>query len=151
MKKTAYIILAIIAAAYVIISAVKGTLNPFKWFVPKLSESDRDKCIAKNKSLADGVDCTNCPQGQGISFNGVIKNGDCIPKEFVPQKQTYKIEVTNQAGAHVYQMQGNNFTGTSTVIAFGTKRTATELITTPATYFKISEGWLSSNDVNVIQ
>lgn len=32
MKKTIYIILAITAVAYLIISAVKRTLNPFKWF-----------------------------------------------------------------------------------------------------------------------
>lgn len=64
MKKTLYIILAIAAAAYVIISAMKNQWNPFKWFAGTPSTPP-----------ADGTMCT-LPDNTA----GEYKNGVCVRK-----------------------------------------------------------------------
>ena len=64
MKKTLLIIGAIAAAAYLIISALKGTLNPFKWFAASTPGTP-----------ADGTACT-LPDNTA----GQYKDGVCVKK-----------------------------------------------------------------------
>lgn len=71
MKWYWYLIIgiAIVVIAYIVISQrSKKTIS-----------TDYDKCLLKNKNLAEGASCTNCiPSGsQMASFKGVIVNGMC--------------------------------------------------------------------------
>lgn len=152
MKKTLLIIGAIAAAVYFIISALKGTLNPFKWFV----SVPADDCLAKNKLKNDGEDCIQCVSStvRVSGAKGKIKGGICVPiEEVVILQESYQLKVTNPNGAKVYQLNNGQFTAAvnTTVIPFNSTVTSTQLITFPATYYKIGNNqWLSANDVGKI-
>lgn len=149
MKKTLLIIGAIAAVAYFIISAIKGTLNPFKWFV----SAPADDCMAKNKLKNDGEDCIQCVSSTTriAGAKGIIKAGVCVPiQEVVILQESYRVKVTNPNGAKVYQLNNGQFTAAvnANVIAFGSEVTSTQLITLPGTYYKIGNNqWLSATDV----
>jgi len=65
MKKTLLIITAVAAGLYVLISAIKGTLNPAKWFTPTLPPAEGSECTADGKK-------------------GTIKNGQCVVVDVQP-------------------------------------------------------------------
>lgn len=69
MKKTLLIIGAIAAAAYFIISAIKGTLNPMNWFASTPPPAEGSTCTASGKQ-------------------GTIKNGVCVVVDIVPPADT---------------------------------------------------------------
>lgn len=64
MKKTFLIIGAIAAAAYFIISAIKGTFNPMNWFASTTPPAEGSTCTASGKQ-------------------GTIKNGVCVVVDIV--------------------------------------------------------------------
>lgn len=87
MKKLYWIIPAIIAILYVIISVAKGEWNPLKWFstAPVI-----DECAEKNKLKNEGEECIICapPTVRATGVKGIIKDGVCVLKEVAPAFQS---------------------------------------------------------------
>lgn len=141
------IVLAIIA----VIAAIILAFNWKNWFGNK-PLSEKDKCLATNKTLTDGTDCTNCA---GLSANtsgsrvtrGIIKNGICIEKPAAVKKYI----ISNKNGAIPYSLQGSTFVApiNPVNVPFNTEIKILS-ISPKKDYVNTSYGWISMNDIQLI-
>lgn len=121
---------------------------------PAPGKSDYDKCVEANKSKTDGEACGNCvSEGSGQpNFNGVIKDGVCVPKQESINIATIKYVVTNTNGAVIYNLSGSNFSASVPVKKVPVNTQVEVISVSPdAKYVNTSLGWLDINDIGVIQ
>lgn len=134
-------------AGAAVVGAIILAFNWKKWFGTP-DTSDYDKCLATNKTKADGADCTNCADPSSSSFlQGVIKNGICIGKTIA--EDTY--EVSEPQGAIIYVFERRNF-----ISRPDHKRiphhTPVKIsgFSTNKDFANTDHGWMSTQDIGVI-
>lgn len=146
------------------------------------TKSAYDTCIDKNKSLSDGTECVNCvAEGSAqTSYNGVIKDGKCEPKQTLPDgasctvkvngvlvngtvengvckptvvtTQQNVIKITNPKGARTLIYNGTTFQSgmQANVIPFNSQVIAIQTIPSPHVYYKTQAGWIDGDDATKI-
>ena len=155
MVKPIHIVIAVLILAGILIAFNWEKVK--SWFSKPATapeKTDAEKCTEANKSKPDGEACSNCvAEGSGApSFNGVIKDGDCVPKqEPAPQPQLLKIKI-KATGAIPYAYVGGRFIAPRSVnkIPAGTVLTVLQRTVSPAVYYNTAMGWISSGDADVV-
>ena len=128
------------------------------WFkgAPDSPKSDYDKCVQANSSKRDGESCVSCrPDGAGMaSFEGTIKDGVCERVSSQPRPAySNKVQVTKTGGTRTLVRDGaGNIVSpqNANIIPYGTVLTVIEVVTSPATYYNTTSGWIDANDVTVV-
>lgn len=159
MKPIHYVLLTIagiiiLVATIVNWDKIKALFSPVSPApVPEPEKSDFEKCVEKNKSLADGAPCTNCMEegSDTASFQGVIMNGVCQP---TPRQQTSnKIQITKDAGATTVGISGDGLPFSlqnAQVVPKGTVLVVTQWIPSPHVYYRTQAGWIDGDDAKVV-
>lgn len=151
MKPIHYVILTI--AGIILLLAIMNWDKIKKMFTPETpdSESDFDKCLKKNKSMADGEPCTNClPEGSTQPvYAGVIENGVCERIVSANSQSFNKIKIVKLGGASTFMTDAAGNIVPSTTpdsIPEGTILTVTQYVTAPRIYYNTPSGWIDGND-----